>query len=194
MKLSEFEALSFDCYGTLIDWEAGLSAVLVPWARQRGLDVTGERLLGEFAEVEHEVEQERPGDLYPGVLALAMRRIGARLGAEVTDEDAARLAGSVPDWPAFADSRGALAALGRRRQSRRTGRSGPWPRSPPRSSRTRKLPTRTDANPDVGLGVRAVRPVLIRCSGTGRTWSGRRCPRPREGLARPGPSPGGSRE
>jgi 2-haloalkanoic acid dehalogenase type II len=114
MRLSDFEALSFDCYGTLIDWEAGLSAVLVPWARARGLDVPSERLLGEFAAVEHEVEQERPGDLYPDVLALTMRRIGARLGAEVTDEDAARLGGSVPDWPAFDDSHDALAALGRR--------------------------------------------------------------------------------
>jgi 2-haloacid dehalogenase len=37
MKLTDFDALSFDCYGTLIDWETGLSAVLVPWARERGL-------------------------------------------------------------------------------------------------------------------------------------------------------------
>ena len=34
-RLREFEALSFDCYGTLIDWEAGISAVLVPWAREQ---------------------------------------------------------------------------------------------------------------------------------------------------------------
>ena len=41
MELTEFEALSFDCYGTLIDWEAGLLAVLGPWARARGLALTG---------------------------------------------------------------------------------------------------------------------------------------------------------
>ena len=45
MRLTDFEALSFDCYGTLIDWEAGLSAVLTPWARERGLQLTGEQLL-----------------------------------------------------------------------------------------------------------------------------------------------------
>ena len=45
MELTDFEALSFDCYGTLIDWEAGLLAVLGPWARTRGLDLTGEELL-----------------------------------------------------------------------------------------------------------------------------------------------------
>jgi putative hydrolase of the HAD superfamily len=43
-----------------------------------------------------------------------MRVVGGKLGAEVTAEEAARLAGSVPDWPAFADSHGALAALGTR--------------------------------------------------------------------------------
>src|SRR5215831_18192686 len=45
MELTDFEALSFDCYGTLIDWEAGLTAVLVPWARQRGVNLGGEELL-----------------------------------------------------------------------------------------------------------------------------------------------------
>lgn len=111
MKLADFGALSFDCYGTLIDWEAGLSAVLTPWARRRGLDLTAEQLLTEYSRAEAAVEASRPADLYPDVLAASLRRLGGKLGAEVSDEDAARLAGSVPDWPAFADSPGALAAL-----------------------------------------------------------------------------------
>ena len=114
MKLTDFEALSFDCYGTLIDWEAGLSAVLVPWARDRGLTLTAEELLAQYADVEAAVEAEHPGLLYPDVLARSMQLLGAKLGAEVTGEDAARLAGSVPDWPAFPDSRDALLALGKR--------------------------------------------------------------------------------
>ena len=114
MQLTDFEALSFDCYGTLIDWEAGLSAVLVPWARAHGLDVTEEQLLTEYSAAEAAAEAEHPADLYPDVLARSMRVVGGRLGAEVTAEEAARLAGSVPDWPAFADSRDALAALGTR--------------------------------------------------------------------------------
>jgi 2-haloacid dehalogenase len=114
MKLTDFEALSFDCYGTLIDWEAGLSAVLIPWARERGLTLTAEQLLTEYAGLEAAVEAEGPARLYPDVLARSMQLLGAKLGAEVTGEDAARLAGSVPDWPAFPDSHDALLALGKR--------------------------------------------------------------------------------
>ena len=51
-----FRALSFDCYGTLIDWESGISAELVPWASSRGLDVGASELLERFARVETEVE------------------------------------------------------------------------------------------------------------------------------------------
>ena len=114
MELTDFEALSFDCYGTLIDWEAGLLAVLAPWARARGLTLTGEELLTAYAQVEAAVEAEHPAEPYPEVLARGMRRLGENLGAEVTEEDAARLAHSVPGWPAFPDSHDALAALGRR--------------------------------------------------------------------------------
>jgi 2-haloalkanoic acid dehalogenase type II len=114
VKLTDFEALSFDCYGTLIDWETGLLAVLAPWARARSLELTGEELLTAYAQAEAAVEAEHPAEAYPEVLARAMRLVGEHLGAEVTGEDAARLARSVPDWPAFPDSHDALAALGRR--------------------------------------------------------------------------------
>jgi 2-haloacid dehalogenase len=114
MRLRGFEALSFDCYGTLIDWEAGLSAVLVPWARERGLNVTAEELLAAYSSIEPVVEAENPTDRYPDVLARSMRLLGERLGARVTDDDAARLAGSVPEWPAFPDSPDALVTLGKR--------------------------------------------------------------------------------
>ena len=114
MDLTDFEALSFDCYGTLIDWEAGLSAVLVPWARAHGLSVTEEQLLAGYSGTEAEVEAQHPADRYPDVLARSLRVLGAELGAEVSDEEEARLAGSVPDWPAFADSHDALLALGER--------------------------------------------------------------------------------
>ena len=116
MKLTDFAALSFDCYGTLIDWEAGLSAVLVSWARGRGLDLTEEQLLTAYAPVEAAVEQAHPTDLYRDVLGRTMRLLGDKLGVEVTDADAARLATSVPDWPAFPDSADALARLAKHYQ------------------------------------------------------------------------------
>jgi len=114
VELTDFEALSFDCYGTLIDWEAGLLAVLTPWARARGLDMTGEELLTDYAGIEAAVEAEHHADPYPDILARSMHLLGDALGAEVTDDDAARLARSVPDWPTFPDSHDALTALGRR--------------------------------------------------------------------------------
>jgi 2-haloalkanoic acid dehalogenase type II len=114
VELTDFQALSFDCYGTLIDWEAGLLAVFTPWAQARGVDITGEELLTAYARIEAAVEAEHPTDPYPAVLARGMRFLGDALGAEVTEDDAARLARSVPDWPAFPDSHAALAALGRR--------------------------------------------------------------------------------
>jgi len=114
MDLTKFQALSFDCYGTLIDWEAGIAAVLSPWAQ--GLGLTDEELLLAYADQEAAVEAETPSALYPDVLAAAFRRTGALLGRPVSDEWAARLGDSVPDWPAFPDSADALARLASRYQ------------------------------------------------------------------------------
>ena len=116
LDLTTFKALSFDCYGTLIDWEAGISAVLVPWAAEQDLDSREEDLLLAYADHEAAVERETPTALYPEVLAEAFRRTGAMLGAQVSDQWAARLGGSVPDWPAFPDSADALARLARHYQ------------------------------------------------------------------------------
>ena len=114
MDLQDFSALSFDCYGTLIDWEAGILAVLEPWARARGLELDGEGLLVAYSAHEAREELQHPAALYPEILAGSMRALGRELGVHVTEEEAARLARSVPDWPAFADSHDALLALGER--------------------------------------------------------------------------------
>ena len=111
MRLTGFDALSFDCYGTLIDWETGLCTVLGEWADRRGLGLPAEDLLSGFSSFESPVQSERPTMLYPDVLATSLRRFGEQLGAEVSDQDAGRIARSVPDWPAFPDSPAALATL-----------------------------------------------------------------------------------
>jgi 2-haloacid dehalogenase len=116
MDLTKFQALSFDCYGTLIDWETGIAAVLSPWARAEGLSLTDEELLVAYSPHEAAVEAETPFRLYPDVLAEAFRRTGSALGREVSAEWAARLGASVPDWPAFPDSADALARLASRYQ------------------------------------------------------------------------------
>jgi len=111
MDLTTFRALSFDCYGTLIDWESGIAAVLRPWALAHGIDMSDEALLTAYADHEARAEQEHPSDPYPRILARAMADLGASLGASVSEAEAEALATSVPDWPAFADSADALARL-----------------------------------------------------------------------------------
>lgn len=112
LDLTRFKALSFDCYGTLIDWEAGIAAVLAPWAQQQGLDLSVEDLLLAYADNEAAIARQTPTALYPDVLGAAFRRAGDTLGHPVSDEWAQRLGNSVPDWPAFPDSADALARLG----------------------------------------------------------------------------------
>jgi 2-haloalkanoic acid dehalogenase type II len=107
----EFDALSFDCYGTLIDWEAGIAAVLGPWGRAVEPGLSDEDLLLAYADQEARVERENPTALYPLVLAAAFRATGAKLGIPVSEGDAGRLGSSVPDWPAFPDSADALRRL-----------------------------------------------------------------------------------
>ena len=114
MDLAQYDALSFDCYGTLIDWETGIAAVLAPWARDVGLTMSDEELLLAYAANEAQAEVDSPGSLYPDILADAFRRTGEVLGASVSDTWAARLGSSVPEWPAFGDSHDALAALASR--------------------------------------------------------------------------------
>jgi 2-haloacid dehalogenase len=114
VNLGDFDALSFDCYGTLIDWETGIAAVLRPWADDHGLDMTDEELLTAYSTHEAEAEQAHPTGLYPQILAQSMRTLGEALGLRVTDDEAESLASSVPDWPAFPDSAHALERLGRR--------------------------------------------------------------------------------
>lgn len=114
MRLGDFEALSFDCYGTLIDWETGIATVLREWAGRHGLVLSDEQLLTAYSDHEARAEHEHPSDVYPLILARAMSDLGNQLGVAVTDDEAERLGKSVPDWPAFADSAASLARLAER--------------------------------------------------------------------------------
>ncbi|HUH72507.1 MAG TPA: HAD hydrolase-like protein [Mycobacterium sp.] len=111
MRLSGFLALSFDCYGTLIDWETGIAAVLAPWAREHDLDIDDERLLAAYGHHETRIEGETPTAPYPEIVAQSMIAVGKDLGVPVSRAEAERLGASVPDWPGFPDSHEALASL-----------------------------------------------------------------------------------
>ena len=107
-----FRALSFDCYGTLIDWETGIVEALRPWAARHG--IADDALLAAHAAHETVVETDLPAMRYPDVLAETLRRIADQFGVEATAEERAAFGASVPDWPAFPDSTAALTALHQR--------------------------------------------------------------------------------
>ena len=109
MDFARFDALTFDVYGTLIDWEAGIAAAL----RQAGATGGDDELLEAFARHEAELEAG-PYRSYRDVLAGAVRGVAADLGFAPSGEQVAAFAGSVGDWPAFPDSADALAALEQR--------------------------------------------------------------------------------
>jgi 2-haloalkanoic acid dehalogenase type II len=109
-----FRALSFDCYGTLIDWETGITQTLRSWVDRRGLEISHNELLAAFSANETMVQTEQPTARYPEVLAEVMRRIGDHFRAEVTADEATAFGDSVGDWPPFRDSHDALARLGTR--------------------------------------------------------------------------------
>jgi 2-haloacid dehalogenase len=109
-----FEAMSFDCYGTLIDWETGIANALRPWATRNGVDLGDQALIAAHGRHETHVQDDMPGALYPVVLGETLRRIGAALEVPVTDADAEAYGASVKDWPAFPDTAPALARLATR--------------------------------------------------------------------------------
>src|SRR3954452_10321132 len=89
---------TFDCYGTLIDWDGGIGREL---ERLFGGDAAP-GLLARYHEVEPQIQRERPAAAYRGVLAEALRRLGAPEG----EEDA--LGRALPGWEPFPEVPGAL--------------------------------------------------------------------------------------
>ncbi len=106
-----FDALSFDCYGTLIDWETGIGDALAHWAAAAGCSARLGDLMAAFARHETAVQSEQPTLVYPAVLMETLRRIGEDHSVEVTAEQAAEFGSSVGRWPAFPDSAPALTRL-----------------------------------------------------------------------------------
>jgi 2-haloacid dehalogenase len=86
MNFTDYDVLSFDCYGTLIDWEAGITAVLGPWARRHQPDLTDEDVLVAYSGNEAEVEAAFADMVYSDVLA-SNRRLGVEFDAILTAQD-----------------------------------------------------------------------------------------------------------
>ncbi len=111
-RLSDFKVLTFDCYGTLIDWETGIIAALAPLTSRLSPRLDRDRILA--AHARHESSQQRwtPARPYSALLATVYKRLAEEWGLDVSVAEAEAYGASVGDWPAFADSAPALARLG----------------------------------------------------------------------------------
>jgi 2-haloacid dehalogenase len=107
--------VSFDCYGTLIDWESGIVAQAGSILASCGAEaVEPARVLRAYVAHEAELESGPSFMPYRTILAETMRRIGEDFEVQVDPHACARFAGGLADWPAFADTRAALERLASR--------------------------------------------------------------------------------
>lgn len=95
---------TFDCYGTLVDWNGGIRAELEKLFGAERAD----ELLVRYHEVEPEIQATNPGASYREVLTVALARLAGEMGLTVPEGEASALAQSLPSWPVFVDTRAAL--------------------------------------------------------------------------------------
>ncbi len=107
-----YDAITFDCYGTLIDWESGIIAGLRVALGSDIASVADAELLGDFARHEHKAEV--PYKAYREVLGLTLRMLAAERGIATSAEQESQFGGSVVDWPTFPDSHAALTEIAKR--------------------------------------------------------------------------------
>ena len=111
MKLTDFRVLSFDCYGTLIDWESGIWAALQPLLQATDHKISREAALAAYGRIEPEQEHETPDLVYRELLQHVHARMAAAWGIVSTPTLDKAFGNSIPNWPAFPDSAAALAYL-----------------------------------------------------------------------------------
>lgn len=111
IDLESFKALTFDCYGTLIDWEAGIAAVVSPWLDGLSPPVPVDLVISAFAIMQAKHQQARPALLYTDVLARAWTDVEHTFGWPADASRGIAFASSVGSWPPFADTVAALRYL-----------------------------------------------------------------------------------
>ena len=112
MKLTDFKVLTFDCYGTLIDWETGIFNALGPLIRRAGNAGLGRNKILELYAVEEAAQEVETSAMpYSQLLSVVYKRLAKQWESRVTNEEANTFGASVPDWPAFADSAPSLQYL-----------------------------------------------------------------------------------
>ncbi len=115
IDFSPYKALTFDCYGTLIDWESGIWDAFQPVLLTNGRDdITRSVLLESFAKAESAQEAETPGMKYSDILSHVHATLTQEFGLDSNAELVEAFGNSVPMWPAFTDSADALRRLKKR--------------------------------------------------------------------------------
>lgn len=115
LDFHRFRFLTFDCYGTLIDWESGLFGALRPILAHHGATLDDVRLLELYADLEAHAE-EKEFRSYREVLRRVVRGFGQRLGFTPTEEEERSLPESLQNWKPWPDTVAALEKLGTRYQ------------------------------------------------------------------------------
>lgn len=111
MKLSDFAVLSFDCYGTLIDWESGLLTALAALRNRSAVAMSDDQVLEAFARFESAQQRATPALPYAQVLEAVHAQLAAFWDVPADAAADARFGASVGDWPAFPDTPDALRYL-----------------------------------------------------------------------------------
>jgi len=111
MRFTDFKVLSFDCYGTLIDWETGLLEALRLLRSRDPVERSRDEVLATFARHETAQEAETPDMIYSELLGRVHCRLAEEWGIAASEADHQTFGGSVGDWPAFADSPASLSYL-----------------------------------------------------------------------------------
>ncbi|MEZ5758690.1 MAG: haloacid dehalogenase type II [Emcibacteraceae bacterium] len=111
MKLTDFKALTFDCYGTLIDWESGMIEALRPLTNKVDRDLSRDEILAAHGKLEHAQQIYTPGRRYNEILSTVYKRLAEQWGVTVSWEECRTYGQSIKNWPAFADTPGALQYL-----------------------------------------------------------------------------------
>ena len=113
MKLTDFKALTFDCYGTLIDWETGMFEGLKPLTSRLATPPTRDQVLEAHARHESSQQLQTPAKIYRDLLPIVYKRLAEEWGLSVSWEECEAYGHSVKNWPAFPDSAEALQYLKR---------------------------------------------------------------------------------
>lgn len=111
MKLTDFKVLTFDCYGTLIDWETGMLAGLAPLTSQLKREISPNEILETHARYESAQQSQTPTKRYQELLPLVYRRIAEEWHISVSWDECVRYGQSIKEWPPFPDSVEALKYL-----------------------------------------------------------------------------------